>query len=579
MKNKSALKIGIGLALVLMFGCSSRMENVSLNGEWHFTYDHADEGVEAQWYATTVDSWEKIAVPGFFDDGDYDGTVWYATTLPKVDGKYRWALTFKAVDDNVDIYVDGEFRYRHEGWGELFWLEVTEDVTLGSPAKLVVRLEDTGGPGGLIDDIWLQPFKDEKELAKVNYGEMEALIAPVWAREAVVYEVFVRDFHPDGTFTGLQSKLDELKDLGVDLIWLMPIYPIGEIERKGPVGSPYSIKDYYAINPDMGTGEDFRALVEALHARGMRIILDMVPNHTAWDNAMITDHPEWYTHDENGEIVPPNADWKDVADLNFDVPELRIYLQDMLKFWIETYDIDGYRIDVAEMMPSDFWAETMPKLQKIKPDVFMLAEGNKPYLHVNGFHATYGFNTFPVLIKVANGEQAAQTLHDVMEREFASYPKGALRLRFVENHDQIRGAKAIKTRSGLEAAIAATLFLPGAPLFYNGAESAIDRRLELFHKEAIDWASGSESFRNRIKALLALRRMEPGLLKGGYSPIKVENRAVLAFRRNDIMVVINFGGEDATVELAAEEVIFGDMGVAYTGSQLFLPPGTVALLK
>jgi glycosidase len=176
-----------------------------------------------------------------------------------------------------------------------------------------------------------------------------------WVRNAVIYEVYLRSFSREGTFRGLEKRLPELKDLGVTVIWLMPIHPVGELKRKGHLGSPYAVRDYYAVNPEFGTLEDFRSLVRSVHNTGMHIIIDLVINHTAWDNPLITEHPDWYTHDEKREIVSPNKDWTDVADLDYSRQGLRDYMTGMMVYWVRDIGIDGYRCDVAELLPTDFW--------------------------------------------------------------------------------------------------------------------------------------------------------------------------------------------------------------------------------
>ena len=222
--------------------------------------------------------------------------------------------------------------------------------------------------------------------------------SPDWLRTGTIYEIFPRDFSSAGNFNGVTAKLDDIKALGVNVLWIMPIHPIGEKGRKGDFGSPYAIKDYYAVNPDYGTLEDFQRLVEGAHQRGMRVIMDIVANHTAWDSVLMA-HPEFYKQDGQGQIVPPVPEWTDVAGLNYQNPELRKYMIAMLKYWLQTADVDGFRCDVAYAVPTDFWEQARAELSKIKPDIMMLAEASKPELLTNAFDIDY---SWPLLATLNN---------------------------------------------------------------------------------------------------------------------------------------------------------------------------------
>lgn len=213
------------------------------------------------------------------------------------------------------------------------------------------------------------------------------VITPEWVKNAVIYEVNVRQYTPEGTFNAFTEHLPRLKTLGVDILWFMPVNPIGVKNRKGPLGSYYSVKDYTAVNPEFGTMEDFRRLVEQVHEQGMYAIIDWVPNHTAWDHRWTKEHPDWYKQDEKGEFVSP-FDWTDVIQLDYDNEEMRQEMIEEMIFWIRESDIDGYRCDVAHMVPVDFWDEARKELDKVKP-VFMLAESDQYFLHKNAFDMTY----------------------------------------------------------------------------------------------------------------------------------------------------------------------------------------------
>src|ERR1043166_7342492 len=211
-----------------------------------------------------------------------------------------------------------------------------------------------------------------------DFSKEPARPAQDWVRDGVIYQIYERDFSAAGNFGGVTAQLDRLKDLGVTILWLMPIHPIGQEKKKGTIGSPYAVRDYYAINPDYGTPADLKKLISEAHRRGMKVIIDIVANHTAWDSVLMK-HPDWYKHDAKGNITYP-YDWFDIAALNYNSVELRRYMTDMLKYWIRDFDLDGFRCDVAGEVPTDFWENARAELDKIKPDIFMLAEAHKPDL-------------------------------------------------------------------------------------------------------------------------------------------------------------------------------------------------------
>ncbi|HEY4984760.1 MAG TPA: alpha-amylase family glycosyl hydrolase, partial [Verrucomicrobiae bacterium] len=214
-----------------------------------------------------------------------------------------------------------------------------------------------------------------------DVAKQPARTSPAWLRDGVIYEIFPRDFSSAGDLNGVTAQLDRLKNLGVTILWTMPIHPIGEKFRKGGFGSPYSIKDYYAVDPNYGTVDDYKRLVSEAHKRGLKVIMDVVPNHTAWDSVLMK-HPEFYKQDAKGKIIPPLPEWTDVAALNYTSPQLREYMIAMFKYWVQTCDVDGFRCDVASMVPTDFWVQARTELEKTKPDIMMLAEASKPELLV-----------------------------------------------------------------------------------------------------------------------------------------------------------------------------------------------------
>ena len=368
-----------------------------------------------------------------------------------------------------------------------------------------------------------------------------------WVRDGVIYEVYERDFSPEGNFNGITAQLDRLKNLGVTIIWLMPIHPIGQEKKKGTIGSPYAVRDYYAINPDYGSKEDLKQLISQAHRRNMKVIIDIVANHTSWDSVMMK-HPDWYKHDASGKITYP-YDWFDIAALNYNNAELRLYMTDMLKYWVREFDLDGFRCDVAGEVPTDFWENARAEVDQIKPDVFMLAEAHKPDLQVKAFELDYSWPLHSALTDVLQGRGRATDLRDAWEKEFREWPRGALHLRFSDNHDE-RRAIARFGEPGALAASALMLTLDGVPLLYNGMEvgdTTESGAPALFEKLPVFWpiAERRPEFPRFYKQLLALRHASSALRRGTLEWLRNsdESRVATYLRRGadeEILVAINF---------------------------------------
>ncbi|MFL0357016.1 alpha-amylase family glycosyl hydrolase [Erythrobacter sp. GH1-10] len=385
-----------------------------------------------------------------------------------------------------------------------------------------------------------------------------------WTRDAVLYQMNTRQFTPEGTFAAAQEQLPRLAELGVDIVWLMPIHPIGEEKRKGGMGSPYSVKDYRAVNPDLGTEEEFRAFVDRAHELGMKVILDWVANHSAWDNALVSEHPEWYSRNPEGEMMPPEGtDWSDVVDFDYSQPGLREYMTGSLAYWVREFDIDGYRADVAGYVPLDFWETARAELDAIKP-VFMLAEWDAIDLHAKAFDATYGWSWKDRLQQVAEGEGNAATMRDYYITQKVSWPHAAYRMNYTDNHDQNSwdGVASEIYGPAYEAAIALSFVGPGMPLIYNGQEADLDRQLAFFEKDEIEWKEGR--YDGLLRTLIALKTEEPALWNGrhGAPYVDVPNSApadVLSFVRgeesNRVFAIFNLSprAQDVTFEKARHE--------------------------
>ena len=341
-----------------------------------------------------------------------------------------------------------------------------------------------------------------------DFSKMTARPAPQWVRDGIVYEIFPRNFSASGDFNGITTKLDDLRNLGVNILWLMPIHPNGEKLKKGTFGSPYAVRDFFAIHPDHGTTNDFKNLVSESHKRGIKVIIDLVANHTAWDSVMMT-QPEFYKRDANGKITPPVPEWTDVAGLNYANPKLREYMIAMFKHWVTEFGVDGFRCDVAGMVPTDFWEQARVELQKAKPDICMLAEASKPELLVKAFDADYAWPFHAMLNKVMLEGAPASDLRRSWEESQRQFPKSSLHLRISDNHDEARAVARFGMRGAL-AAQAMMLTLDGVPLFYNGMEvgdAAESGDPALFEKLPIFWKSKERPpLRDIYRQLIKLRK-------------------------------------------------------------------------
>ena len=339
---------------------------------------------------------------------------------------------------------------------------------------------------------------------------------PSWMDQAIFYEIFPRAFSPEGSLNGVTLRLDDLQKLGVNVLWLMPIHPIGKTHRLGTYGSVYSVSDYYSVNPDLGTKADLLRLVRAAHERHMRVILDEVADHTAWDSVMIS-HPSYYKRDHAGNIVSPH-NWTDVAALNYADPDLRRYMVDMFAYWLKTFDLDGFRLDDAGDVPTLFWDQASAALRAIRPDVLLLAEASQPELLRHDFDIDYAWPLLDTMNQVIMHAKPASAIRDNIDQQALRFPPGSWHMLISDDHDTRRAI----VRYGAQAALAASALvftLPGAPMLYNGmevADSAPSAGPALFEKQPIFWQSGQiePEFPAFYKAMIPFRESSPALRHG-----------------------------------------------------------------
>ena len=401
---------------------------------------------------------------------------------------------------------------------------------------------------------------------------------PEWSRNAVIYEVNLRQFTPEGTINAFVKELPRLKELGVDILWFMPIHPISELNRKGELGSYYAVKDYKAVNPEFGTLDDFKRAVAEAHKLGMKVVIDWVPNHTGCDNAWVTEHPEWYSRDKDGNMYGP-FDWTDVYELNYDNYYMRKAMVDALKFWLTEVGIDGYRCDVAMEVPTDFWDDTRPQLQAVKPDLFMLAEASVPELQLHGFDMGYNWPMKDLFSEIAatsgqytfqkEGEpmktfatKTAVAIDSLLADQAASYPIDSYLMNMITNHDLNSWEGTEFDRLGnLNKAFAVLSYtLPGMPLIYTGQETGMNRAFEFFKKDnAPQWEPRNEYF-TFYQTLNNLKHENRALLAGEQGGKMVRypttDNNIYVFSRtvgdDAVLVMVNLGAKAQKVKYTGE---------------------------
>lgn len=380
-----------------------------------------------------------------------------------------------------------------------------------------------------------------------------------WSKNATIYEVNIRQHTPEGTFKAFEADIPRLNEMGINILWLMPVHPIGEKNRKGTKGSYYSVKDYKAVNPEFGSMDDFKALVQTAHEFDMKVIIDWVANHTAFDNVWTEGNMEYYNLDSLGELQPPEGtDWWDVADLNYDNPETRAAMIDAMQFWLEDGGVDGFRCDVASYVPTDFWEACRDSLEKVKPDVFMLAEANDPELLEKAFDMDYAWEFMHIMNEIAKGEKELTALDDYRLKLDSIYQEDDYKMYFTTNHDENSWNGTVMERYGEEGhkTYAVLAFTYGdMPLVYSGQEAGMDYALEFFEKDTIEW--GDYKLQDFYSSLLKLNQENRALWNGhhggSFKRIKsLHDDVIYAYHRqkeeNEVIVVLNFSDKEISTK-------------------------------
>lgn len=415
-----------------------------------------------------------------------------------------------------------------------------------------------------------------------------------WVRSSALYEVFVQDFSPGGDLGGVIAGLDRIQASGANVLWLMPLHPRGVQERKGSLGSPYAARDYRAIDPAFGSAADLRALVDSVHGRGLKIILDWVPNHTSVDNVWVTEHPDFYVRDSAGKLITPidNAgkptDWTDVAELDYGNPALRRAMIDVMEYWLREFTLDGFRVDAAGFVPYDFWRDAVPALRAAVPrPILLLAEWGDTEMNRMGYDLSYGWESYKQLKAVWDGAPASSFVPQVLA-DLDSMPMGGMRLRFTTNHDETAwDAPAVKRflgSAGARAAFVAMALLPGRPLLYNGQEVESPQKLGIFEREAVAWDQpDAAAARGFYKSVLDLARTNPAILDAAVTPVETSAADdVIAYRRKGVLVLVNSRPREARFVVRGFDVNAARSLLAQpalSGDTVTLPPYGAAVLQ
>jgi len=399
---------------------------------------------------------------------------------------------------------------------------------------------------------------------------------PEWSVDANIYEVNIRQFSPEGTFEAFTEDIPRLKEMGVEILWLMPIHPIGEENRKGTLGSYYSIVDYTEVNPEFGSKEDLKNLVDTAHEHDMKVIIDWVANHTAWDAVWTETNPEYYETDEDGNFVKPDEDWEDVIQLDVENRDMWEAMIQAMEYWVRDYDIDGFRADVAYMVPTEFWITARERLDQIKP-VFMLAEAEEPELH-QAFDMSYAWDYASTIRSVGSGEEGLEAIDETLNENFERFDKEDYRMFFTTNHDENSwtGSDTDMYGENFEnfAVLSATVW--GMPLIYNGQESGLDKQLEFFEKDEIEW--GDYKYQDFYQSLLKLNRentaLHNGEAGGDYEKVETDSDDhIFAYKRvkgdEEVFVILNFADREVDFTFNAGDQgswfdLFGDTEIDVT---------------
>jgi len=402
-----------------------------------------------------------------------------------------------------------------------------------------------------------------------------ALGLPEWARNAVIYEVNTPQFSESGKLNAVTAALPRLRELGVTVLWLMPVHPIGKLNRLGPNGSPYSVRDYRAIDPALGAERDFRELVDAAHAQGMRVLMDWVGNHSAWDNPLTREHPDFYVRDSQGNLTQAHG-WRDVVQFDFRNRAVWDYQCETMARWVRDFGVDGFRCDFANGPPTKMWDYITAKLRAARPDLFMLAEAELPQHQLKSFNASYSFAMMRVINNIAKGAAPLSRIDETLAQTRATFPKGAVIMYYTNNHDISTSKGSERERLGAGAAPFAvlTFMLDGIPLIYNGQEAGLDHRVNFLQRNPIAWRDNPATAFYR--ALCELRKTNPALRTG--APMRrlattadgslyAVLRAAADGSKRRVLALLNLGARDIASASITDPALAGEWTNIFTGKK------------
>jgi len=412
---------------------------------------------------------------------------------------------------------------------------------------------------------------------------------PLTYRSLVIYQIYVRNHGENGTFSDVTADLERICNMGVDVVYFMPIHPIGKVNKKGGLGCPYSIQDYEEVNPEYGTKADFKRLIDRAHELGMKVMIDVVYNHTAHDSRLVAEHPEWFHQDAVGRPVTTVPEWSDVIDLKFEDPALPAYLIKVMQDWVR-FGVDGFRCDVASLLPLDFWQQARKAVAEVKEGVIWLAES----VHANfvahrrqyqlsavsdselytAFDLTYDYDIWPIWQAAVRGDEPLGRYLEALRYQDCIYPGNFVKMRCVENHDQLRIMKLARTPKQARAWTALTAFNKGAFFVYAGQESGADHRPTLFDIDKVAWEDYREmDFISRLMKLKKMEAMQQGLLV--WTAAEPAVQAVWFNEDDSLFGVFNVNGAEGEVEVSLPDGkyqnLLGDSMVEVTGGTMVIP--------
>lgn len=585
----------INLTLFLFIDCSHdepeyiSLKNLDITDNWNTIIDNDAEGLSKNWYLS------KNFLPKIKENLSSSKT--WATSIDiyrwqkkeilvgNIDTTDNYFIIMSSIKGNNLLWINGKLANKTIAYDQQEIINITKYLKQNTENFFITRNENNLKNGGGIDSIWITKEKNEKNLyAKKEKKELATLnhIPPSYHDSLIIYETFIRSISPNGTFDGMYYRIPYLKRLGINMVWLMPIHPIGRVNRKGSLGCPYSVRNYFDTNPNYGTKEQFKIMNNRMKKNNIKLIIDAVVNHTAWDNSLIYKHSEYYTHNDSDKIISPlKTDWTDVADLNYENEELRKYITSYFNYWLVDMKIDGFRCDVSEMIPMDYWNDLRENFKSINKRPFMLAEGTKTENLTNGFDAIYSWDLYNAFQNIHNDPTKTDEIYEVLNSESEKYQKKSEIMHFAENHDTPRAARSL----GNEDHNLALFFIftaPGIPMIYCGEELGNTKRLDLFEKTTIDWTIKNRKTYNLVKDLAFLRISSGNLLKGNINKINDED-FIAGFSRtyNDSTwnIIGNYDSIPHFYKSSVDSIIYSDNNTKKTENGIILSTKGYCIFK